>query len=234
MENKEIKGDCPDMNIRVNILNTTENWTTQQKNTIHGLMMACDKYKIDNKFVRIAILSVAGKETEFKPRAEIGYGGTPNQNIRALWPMLFGNMSDEDLNILKKDDVAFFNKVYGGKYGNTKYADGYNFRGRGPNQLTFRSNYDNLSRLTGINFTNEPDLLNEPTQGGIANVAYLIDRMDTIPLNLVIRNLNDIKDLESAILIVFRANAGWGKNIDNPHHQRTLQKCRDISKLFHY
>ena len=210
----------------------TGNWDTQQQSVIDGLLSACDDQGIDNEFVKIAILSVSGKETNFRPQAEIGYGGTPNSRLVEIWPYL-KKISDSDLTRLKKDNVAFFDNTYGGKYGNSEYKDGYKFRGRGPNQLTFKDNYKNITKVSGIDFTTNPDWLNDPIKGGVAGVTYLVDRMKTVPSDLAqYKDLNTVPNLETAILIVFRANAGWGKDISDSLHQQTLQKCRNISKYF--
>jgi predicted chitinase len=210
----------------------TGNWDTKQQSVIDGLLSACDAQGIDNEFVKIAVLSVSGKETNFRPRAEIGYGGTPNSRLVEIWPYL-KKISNSDLTKLKKNDVAFFDNTYGGKYGNSEYKDGYKFRGRGPNQLTFKDNYKNITKVSGIDFTTNPDWLNDPIKGGVAGVTYLVDRMKTVPSDLAqYKDLNTVPNLETAILIVFRANAGWGKDISDSLHQQTLQKCRNISKYF--
>jgi predicted chitinase len=49
------------------------------------------------------------------------------------------NLSEAELTKLKSNDEAFFNAVYGlAKYGQTA-NEGYKYRGRGLNQITFKS-----------------------------------------------------------------------------------------------
>jgi hypothetical protein len=54
-------------------------------------------------------------------------------------------------------------RVYGARYGNRPGTDdGYNFRGRGFIQVTFRSWYEKLSVITGLDLVAKPDLVNDP------------------------------------------------------------------------
>jgi putative chitinase len=53
--------------------------------------------------------------------------------------------------------------VYGSRYGNRLGTDdGYNFRGRGFIQVTFRSWYQQLSAVTGLDLVGNPNLVNGP------------------------------------------------------------------------
>lgn len=229
----EMKADCKEIIIRPD-MKITGNWTEQQIENIKGVDKAFVKYGITNKFTRIAILSVAAKETRFIPKTETSYNNTPNDRIRQLWWGLFGKMPDHQLTALKSDPVAFFEAVYGNKYGNEKYGDGYKYRGRGYNQITFKGNYKNISNKIGVDIVSKPDLANDADIAALCYIAYLKDRLDTIPASIGVKTWNDFNNLETAIVTVFRANAGWGKDISDKHHQDTLQKCRDYSKCFIY
>lgn len=55
------------------------------------------------------------------------------------------------------------NCVYGGRYGNIPGTDdGYNFRGRGGIQITFRDWYVKIGAATGLDLVSKPDLANSP------------------------------------------------------------------------
>lgn len=64
----------------------------------------------------------------------------------------------------KANQEMIANILYGGSWGlknlgNTKPGDGWKFKGRGFKQITGRANYEALSKYTGIDYVNNPDLL---------------------------------------------------------------------------
>lgn len=68
----------------------------------------------------------------------------------------------------RQKDIA--NLVYGGEWGrlnlgNTKAGDGWRFRGRGPKQVTGRSNYAQIAALSGLDLLDHPELLEQPDTG---------------------------------------------------------------------
>jgi len=62
---------------------------------------------------------------------------------------------------IAKKPILIGNFVYANQNGNGSISsgDGYKYRGRGFIQITGRSNYAELSKDTGIDFINNPDLL---------------------------------------------------------------------------
>lgn len=72
------------------------------------------------------------------------------------------------LSAARQKDIA--NLVYGGEWGrrnlgNTKPGDGWRFRGRGPKQVTGRSNYAQIAVLSGLDLLEHPELLEQPDAG---------------------------------------------------------------------
>lgn len=64
----------------------------------------------------------------------------------------------------KANQEMLANILYGGEWGkknlgNTQKGDGWKYRGRGFKQITGRANYAALSKDTGIDYLNNPDLL---------------------------------------------------------------------------
>lgn len=125
---------------------------------------------ITNPALIAGILSVVAKETGFVLRPETGYQLTDNARIRAIFSKT-RSLSDAQLTALKKDPVAFFNFVYGGLFGNGP-ADGYRYRGRGFNGITFKDNYRLASADTGRDLITNPDLLNDPKIAARALIGY--------------------------------------------------------------
>lgn len=204
----------------------------QQCENVRHLEDAMDTFKIFNPYTRIAILSVVGKECYFIIKSETSYNNTPNDRIRMIFGARFQNYNDAQLTVIKSDDVKFFDTVYGGMYGNEK-NQGYKYRGRGFNQLTFKSNYDTIGKLIGIDLVDNPDIiLTDPTIAAQVCVAYFVNRFKSRPQGH--KDLNEFATIDEATLGIFRANAGWNKNIDTTFHSVTLTKVRDWSKNFTY
>lgn len=57
---------------------------------------------------------------------------------------------------------ALADHVYGFRFGNVEADDGWNFRGRGLIQVTFRSWYEKLALATDLDLIDKPDLVNDP------------------------------------------------------------------------
>lgn len=152
-----------------------------------ALVAEMDAQGITDPVVRNGIMAIAANEGGFGAlRPEIGYSHTSNDRIRAVFRSRVSMLSDDQLDKLKADDRAFFNFVYGGNnavgraLGNRPgTSDGYDFRGRGPIQLTGRGNYERYTRLAGHpEVMNNLDLLDDPDVGAAVTIAYIVDRYD--------------------------------------------------------
>lgn len=69
------------------------------------------------------------------------------------------------------------NTIYGGSWGKTNLGniysnDGWNFRGGGIFQITGRGNYTKLSKDTGVDFINNPGLIEDEVNSLIAAIWY--------------------------------------------------------------
>jgi len=93
---------------------------------------------------------------------------------------------------------SYFDKYDGRKdLGNTQKGDGYKFRGRGYIQVTGRYNYLSLSKDTGIDFINNPDLLATEVNA-IVSACWFWSK----------KNLNVLADKDDLIGITKRINGG--------------------------
>jgi putative chitinase len=54
------------------------------------------------------------------------------------------------------------NYSYGGRGGNNRDSDGWNYRGRGLIQLTFKDNYLQMSKYIGLDLVANPDIVAQP------------------------------------------------------------------------
>ena len=149
------------------------NFDGEQQKNISSLIDAMTKLGISNPNTQIGILSVISKESGFKPKGEISYAGTSNSRIRSIFGSRVAKLSDTQLNDLKSNPKNFFNLVYAKTVGNQGGEDGWNFRGRGYNQLTGRENYKKYSSIIGEDLVGNPELLNKPEVASKVAIAFL-------------------------------------------------------------
>jgi predicted chitinase len=167
--------------------------------------------------MQAAILAVISKESGFTLGAEMDYTNTSPGRIRKIFSK-FSKSSDEEINRIKKSPTEFFNKIYGGKYGNSP-TEGFKYRGRGFNGLTFKSAYDSISKKIGMDLVNDPDKLNDPDVASKALAAYYEDAFKTGAKLGKIQAIcgspdpNNCKTLEQAAKIAYLATAGWNASL---------------------
>ena len=202
---------------------------------VRALEKAMDKAGWVNPYLRVAVLSTVAKESGFKPKNEYSYRNTSNSRIRSLFGKRLADYSDSQLTKLKQNDVAFYDAIYGGRYGNKDAGDGFKYRGRGFNQLTFRDSYEKYAKLTGHKIDKNPDLLNDIDVASDVLIAFLGNRLSSIPneSRFPVKNPNEFKDMDTAIYTVVSANAGWGKDVRQSHPE-TLTKAQNYSSVFQY
>lgn len=70
------------------------------------------------------------------------------------------------------------NIVYAGRFGNGDEAsgDGWKYRGQGPIQITFQSNFADCGAAIGMNLIDHPELLQQPKGGALSAGWYMNTR----------------------------------------------------------
>jgi putative chitinase len=185
-----------------------------------------NKHGITNPIVQKAILATIGKESGFTATKETSYKTTSPARIRQVFGSRFAGLSDEEINKIKQDDTAFWEKVYGGEWGrknlgNTQPGDGAKYVGRGFNGITGRSNYrtyTDMLRKAGTNadLISNPEILEKsPDVSAEVNALYFVRGLSDpkIKSKYGNSNPNDFKDFDTALKAVVNANAGSGKDI---------------------
>lgn len=169
---------------------------------------------ITNPVSIAAIMAVVQKESNFKPQSERSYSTTSNARIRSIFSIT-RTLSENELTALKKDPEKFFNLVYGGKYGNG-INEGYKYRGRGFNQLTFKAQYKRYGDMLGIDLVKNPDLVNDPLIAakivGLYMKSTFKDNAAIVKARYGAKDVNDFKDNATAVNAFYNANAGFGKD----------------------
>lgn len=215
----EIKGfdpENPDPEISTDNISPYPIPKNKQSN-ISVIVASMKRKKITNKFTHAAILAIVSKESAFIPRNEGSYAKTSSSRIKSIFSSM-RKYSDSEVDRIKKIPKQFFDIVYGGKYGNDS-DEGFKYRGRGFNQLTFKSAYQSMQNRTGHRIVTDPDLVNTIEVASDCIVAYFIERMSSIPSRLKTQynttGINDFKNLNDAVGAIYHANAGWGHSYSN-------------------
>ena len=191
----------------------TNTLNSNQKEIMRLILTKLKAKNITNRFTQAAILSIVSKETNFTPLSEISYSNTSNARIRTIFGARVSQLSEDLLTKTKANDEAFFNLVYGGMYG-SKNDEGYKYRGRGLNGVTFKGNYVAMQKYTTVDIIDNPDNLNQLDVATDVLVGYFIDAFNSKQLiNYNMKNINDAKTLEDAIGAAYHANAGWGQSL---------------------
>lgn len=114
---------------------------------------------------------------------------TEADRLVAVWPTRFTLDQSDSTKAYAPDYVsnpqALGNLVYAGRYGNGDVAsgDGYNFRGRGAFDLTFRSNYQDYSNKVygNTSIVDNPDLVAAPADA-FMSAGWFWDNNNLSPL----------------------------------------------------
>jgi putative chitinase len=215
---------------------------------VQALMDAMKRHGITNPYTQKAILGTVGKESGFVPKNEIGYGNTPNDRIRKIFGKRI-TVSDAELESIKKDDVKFFDMVYGQNAtksfgwntGNTAPGDGYKYRGRGFNGITFKSLYQKYQDLLNkdnklgrtVDIVNNPDQLNDIDVAAEAAILFFINgaNNDVMQRKYGTKDINAFTDQNTALKGIVNINAGLGNDVGNDY-LGALQKATDIANQF--
>lgn len=127
----------------------------------------------------------------------------------------------------KANQKEIANRIYGGAWGkeylgNTQPNDGNAFIGKGIFQITGRSNYEKLSKETGIDFVNKPELLLEEANSLIAAIWFWNSR-----------NLNKYADNNDTLSISKSINLGSANSKNIPKHAKERQEAVEkYKKIF--
>lgn len=98
------------------------------------------------------------------------------ERMIAVWPSRFHTYAGALP--YAENPEALANEVYGGRMGNTAPGDGWRYRGRGPIQLTGKSNYRRAERGTGLPLLDHPDRLATCARyGAMSAVWYWIEHV---------------------------------------------------------
>lgn len=202
--------------------------TLRQTENAKLIVLSLDKYKQNNPFIKAAVLSKSYNESSLIPQTERSYCNTPPDRIRQVYGSFFSKYTDDEINILKKNDSKFWEVVYGFRGGNDVKGDGGKFLGRGFNQITFKPLYKKYGDIIGIDLLSNPNRLNEPA---IASECLAIFFNEVITLGFKLgkfskfkttdfpnglTSIDDVNSLEKACMVVVQSNGGLNSKWNSP------------------
>lgn len=162
--------------------------------TIGNYILTGFEINKNNKRLSMFLGQIAHETNGF--RLIVESGNASEQALTRIWPKLFDQPTAK---VYAKKPDQILNRAYANRMGNgpESSGDGWRFRGRGFFLITGRLNYERMSRETGINLIESPELAEDP------NVALLIAA--TYWYNA---NLNTFADEGRADQITKRINGG--------------------------
>lgn len=134
------------------------------------LSAACDRFEINTPARLAAFLAQLAEESEQLTRVVECCNYRDPERLYMLFPRDFRDINDA-IAAQARGEQAIANRIYANQNGNgaESSGDGWNFRGRGPAQLTGRNNYGAAGNTLGLDLLNHPELLEQPEHG--ANAA---------------------------------------------------------------
>ena len=200
------------------------------------------EYGITNPYIINAIKGVISSEGGVKGRPEASYANNSATYIKKIFGTRASKYTDEEIDVIKKDPVRFYDMLYGPEAmpyytdrkkgawnpGNDQPGDGYKYRGRGLNQLTFKSSYKEVSdRLKkkgyDIDLVKNPEILDsDPNIQALVAVDFMVNRLNKLSNSnsnvykkkreqYNIDNWKDIDDQKTASLVLANVQSGFGK-----------------------
>lgn len=211
------------------------------KNAIDLIIGECKRRGVTNQYIIAGILATVSKESGFVPQNEnLNYSA---KGLVGTFPSYFkNNRANPDEYAKKPEKIA--NYIYGGDFesgsyklgrgGNTQQGDGFRYRGRGFNQITFKSGYQKKEKyIPGL--TNNPDLLNNERDAAIACVAFYVDgdfnSKKRIQSKFGKSSVNDFDDWDQALMCIINMTAGFGFSTSADAVQHNYKKGKLCHKF---
>lgn len=223
VEDTEEKVDVVD----VSDFKISHRYSGEKSNNIGVLLREMQKEGLTNPYAQIGMLAVIGKESNFIPKNEI------MSYSKERLPEVWGVFSKTGKAVPKGQGKYNYNSlatqyeyqpqklanfVYGGKFHNDKVNDGWKYRGRGFNGITFKSGYERFSQVTGIDLVSNPDRLNDVNVAAEVAVKFLVNGIKSLG-----KDPNSFTNQHDATYYATKANAG-GKEVSGTETYANAQR----------
>jgi len=166
---------------------------------VNSLTKILPKYGIDTDLREAAFIAQCGHESGgwriFEENLNYSAKG-----LNTVFPKYFVR-AGIDANLYAKNPEKIANLVYANRMGNggPDTGDGFRFRGRGPIQLTGRSNYTAFNAAFGADVINNPDLCSQDKDVSLSSAVWFWNT----------NNLNSFADVQDIKGMTRRINGGY-------------------------
>ena len=205
-----------------------------QMDNAEAIYQEYKKSTIKNPLALAGIFAVVSKETAFTLTEEFGYSTTGLERIKNIFGVQLSELSNSQIERLKLNVEEWFDYLYGGKFGNSQSvrvfsslaaknfnnrymrSEGFKYRGRGFNGLTFKGVYDQYTSLIGVDITRDPQQLMKKEVGAKALLSYFLTNYKISskygPIlkqwGIASNNINDVNNFQSAVGPAFHVTGG--------------------------
>jgi predicted chitinase/LAS superfamily LD-carboxypeptidase LdcB len=218
----------------------------QQKANLYAIVKKSRDLGFTNDFAIAALLSIVSKESAFKTTTEGSYKSTNPERIRKVFgSQRTSKYKDGEINKFKSKDQDFFDFVYGwiakgngfATYGNDNPGDGYRYRGRGFNQLTFKNIYKERGQAVGLDLVSKPELLDLPENAAAVLIEYYLSSFKGLSNDVAnsagvkkqsssLLTINSLSNLEVAVDMFYLATLG--NMVESNYNNKVLPKKRGV------
>ena len=195
-----------------------------------GLVFQAAKKQGFDDNMAIAMVAVCEKETGFKLRPEVmNYTSAKRLDDVFGKNKGFTHWTPADWQPYVGQPQKLANLVYGGLYGNNKINDGWTYRGRGLNGITFKSTYAWVGKAIGVDLVSNPDALNNMNVALPAWVAYHANHPIIRRRGKTAATLDEA--IKRAIDVTAGTKEGWWKG-SGKIQQEALSKTRQFAAKY--
>lgn len=199
-----------------------------QKSNFSTIVKKAKDLGIKSNFAIAGLLAIVSKESAFRATTEGSYKGTKTGRVREVFgSKRTSKYNDTQLKDYTNSDVDFFDLVYGyiakdngfPTYGNDNKGDGFRYRGRGFNQLTFKNIYKDRGSDVGLDLVGNPELLEQSDSAASVLVGYYFNAFKGMSNDVArsagitkqsssLATINSISSVESAVDLFYLATSG--------------------------
>jgi putative chitinase len=171
-----------------------------------------DKYEINTPLRLAHLFAQLEHESNLKPIQE-----NLNYSAEGLLKIFKKYFDDKTSKEYARQPQKIANRVYANRMGNgdEKSGDGWKYRGRGFIQITGKSNYQSLSKDTGVDYVTNPDKLLTEADSMLSALWFWKKN-----------NLNALADKDDVVGVTRRINGGV---LGLAHRQQLLAKYKKVN-----